>query len=239
MAQRARAEWVEGEPAKAAATAEQAIGLLRERKSEHLSLALNVLGLILANTDPQRARQLLEEAYELAEDSGQRGTAVEALHNRGELEREQGNFASAQALMERALYEAREADLVTAPVLHGLGDLALDRGDAADAGRLYVEALRESDRTHMSMPTIVAVAGMAAVFAVDGRNLEAGTLWGAAQTLAERIGHRFGAGASSAEVQRYQARLPSPGDPEFARGLEEGRRANPLLVIERALSSID
>jgi predicted ATPase len=239
LAQRARAKWVKGEPANAVASAEEAIALLRESGPEYLPPALNILGIVLAKTDPQRARELSEEAHELAAASGQRGVAVEALHNSGELERDQGNFAAAQALMDRALSEAREADISTAPILHGLGDLALDRGDTADARRLYGEAFRETLRTQASMPGIVAVAGMAAVFATDGRKLEAGTFWGAAQTLAERVGHRFGAGASSAEVQRYQARLPPPDDPAFARGVEEGRVCDVSLLMEQALDSID
>jgi hypothetical protein len=195
--------------------------------------------LVLAKTDPQRAGEVLEEAHELAAERGQRGVAIEALHNRGELERDRGSFTAAQGLMERALSEAREADLVTAPMLHGLGDLALDRDDTAEARRRYVEAFHESVRAQMSMPTILAVAGLAAVFAADGQTQTAGRLWGAAQTLAEQLGHSLGAAASSTEVQRYEAWLPLADEPAFASGLEDGRAKDPLLVVEAALGNLN
>jgi tetratricopeptide (TPR) repeat protein len=195
------------------------------------------LGLVFADSEPDRARDVLEEALEIAEATGDRAAAVEALHNRGELERDHGNLEVARVLMERALSEASTIDFPRAPILHGLGDLALDRGDVTEARLNYVDAFREGVNAHLALPTALAVAGLAAVYSLEDRPMEAGLLWGAVQAMTERLGHSFGVTASAAERTRYEHLLPPPDDPDFARSVEEGRVGDPLPIVETVLGS--
>jgi len=183
---------------------EQAIEIFRELDdADRLRGSLTRLGSILnALGRDEDAELALREALEVAASLGREDIAP-TLHTLGELERDRGNLAKAQQLLERALAAAKEAGTEDAFIRHGLGDLALEEGKPSVARARYLEALEIERAKDNFSSTVHCVAGLAAVAAVEGRYDEAAGLWAATERYCELRGAELG----PFERERYLARL--------------------------------
>jgi predicted ATPase/class 3 adenylate cyclase len=184
--------------------------------------------------DPARARSLIEEGRAL-----HRGSAVDeaqALYVLADVAFAEGRGEEALALHARSseLSAQMGFDWWRVGSLNHYVEYALRLGrldDAARAGREQIQVAHSlNDRQH----TIYALAQLAWLATERGEPVRAGRLWGAVQAEAERAP----VGQWEAE-QEETAKLVVRDDPEFARGVAEGRRLTLDQGVEEALAQPD
>jgi predicted ATPase/DNA-binding XRE family transcriptional regulator len=184
--------WAQGDHARAAERAEQALALWRTLGDRAGSArALNLLGLIaIDQEDWDRAAQALGESLALRRDlQDQWGTAT-SLHNLGTVARGRGDHARATALYAEslALRVALADEAGMAISYRDQAALALAQGEESRAQSLY----RQSMPLASALGDLVGVAqsleGLAAIAARQARPEPATRLLSAAAALREQVG---------------------------------------------------
>jgi predicted ATPase len=194
--------------------------------------ALRNLGTACAAAgDVEQGRALLTESVALFERSGESVELAYALNNLGVFERQSGNDVRAVELFSRAFNIARSfASPGQALSLGNLSDLALERGDLTEARKLLYSALAvlvtDLGIVRSVRLTALCLSSVAELAARDGNVALAGRLWGAIQSLEERLGAQI----EEEERLRYEQVLANLGGPDYKSGLAAGR----MLTLEQA-----
>jgi predicted ATPase len=168
--------------------------------------------------DLETALAMTKARLRRAKAEGNRFSEGHALHTFGEVLRDSGRYDDAERALVETLALVRtlsgSSDDVL-PIVHSLGDLELDRGNLAAALGYYRECLAEGPRGYPHRIHAFALAGTASVFADQGRDKEAATLWGAASAAEEAFGFRM----LGRERRRYESRLSRlEGTPAWSSG---------------------
>jgi DNA-binding transcriptional LysR family regulator/predicted ATPase len=148
--------------------------------------ALHGLGHLAAGQGATaEAKALFEESMELFLELGEHAPAGGRMTFLAFYAAREGDLEGARSLLDRATEQYRLAgDLAgVGGCLHSLGDVALREGDPAAALDRYREALPILVSTATTFDVGYDLAGLAAVFALEGRPLEAARLW----AVVERI----------------------------------------------------
>ena len=156
--------------------------------------------------DLETALRMTEARLERVKGRGNRYSEGAALQSVGEILRDLERYDEAERTLIETLTLARTlrispGDLIR--IVLGLGDLELDRGNLTAALGHYRECLAERSREHPDPVHVPALAGIASVFADQGRDEEAATLRGAPGAAEEASGLRM----LGRERRRYESRL--------------------------------
>ena len=184
-----------GEPDRAEAHGEEALGLAREAADPlRIAMALALLGgLAHDRGDLALARRQYEEAIGHAREAGQTHFIAMMAQNLAGVATDQGDHARAAALLDEALTLWRgRGDLWAVGVaLLNLGKAARILGDLPRAAATYREALalfaEHGDRARIAS----CVEGVAHQAAVGGEPERAARLFGAAEAMYEAAGFQF------------------------------------------------
>jgi predicted ATPase/DNA-binding SARP family transcriptional activator len=216
------------DPTQAQRYGEEALALYRAaRDDEGTADVLRWLGHArVLSGDFDGARTLHLEALSLGEQLGDPVGLARALGSVAEDELDMGNPTRADELLQRSLELARtaQADLLVTDSLHVLGDVALICGNSAAATPYYVESLRSSTDT---IGKLYALAGLAAVAALEHNSERAGRLWGVVEAHEERLGEQL----VPANRGRYQAVLQQLAGPAFTTAVISGHE----LTLDQAV----
>jgi len=190
-----------------------------------------------------RAVPRFEEAASLArtlEDPRQAAALTgSALTNLGDAVRFQGRLQEAAAHCGEALRLLREIgyDIGVVHVLVDLGLVARDAGDWSEAADRFREGLRFATPTGEPRYIVVALEGMATVFAATARAAAAAHLFGAAERLREATGVTQDFPADRAANERARAAVRAAlGNPAFAAAWAAGRALSPEHAVAEALA---
>ncbi|MGH8896269.1 MAG: BTAD domain-containing putative transcriptional regulator [Egibacteraceae bacterium] len=157
---------------------------------EYEAMALEALGAVAAAEGSLAdARSAYEEALSLYRTLPQ--LFVVGPHAAlGELALVEGDYTTAQTLMEKGLARAQEIDeaFLQAWTNNRLGRLAAARGDADAARSAYEEALGVGQRAGMPWHVAATLEGLAALDGVAGQPDHAARLLGAAEAIRAGIG---------------------------------------------------
>lgn len=161
---------------------------IRRRLGDDAGVSVSIGNLALVARDRgdlDDAEAMLREAIATRERLGDRQRVAVVRHNLALVFFDRGELDVASAELEAAIAIARELGH-RSEVANAMSDLGFVRaaaGDAAQAGRLQLDALALADR--IGSPGIAAqsIDGIAGLVAVEGRPLDAATLWAAAETI--------------------------------------------------------
>src|SRR5262249_30857306 len=170
-----------------------------------------------------------EEALELSSDN----LFITALLEQGfaELEINVGDLSRARTLAERSVQTLRELGefrSLVAPLL-SLARIDLREGSLDDADLLFAECLELSRRYDWETAAWMSIAGIASVAAGRGDLEQAGRLWGALCGIE-------GPGMSYYPEWDEFDDLSGNSEPDFLRGVEEGRSFSLEAAVAYALS---
>jgi tetratricopeptide (TPR) repeat protein len=149
-------------------------------------VSLGNLGLVLRDRgDLDGAEVMLREAIATRESLGDRQRVAVVRHNLALVLFDRGDLGAAHAELEAALATARELGdrLETANALSDLGFVEAGLGQTERAGTLQHEAMVLAARIGAKGIVAQAIDGFAALLAIDGRVIEAATLWAASETI--------------------------------------------------------
>jgi predicted ATPase/DNA-binding CsgD family transcriptional regulator len=181
-----------GNPAAGRDMLEDGISAARQtRQPVSLSLGLGFLSRIEQDArNLERARQLAEEAVEVASGCGFTRGVCSSLVYLGDVLHEQGDFARADTVLHKArLVANRAGDRAFASYASsGLSRLALDRGDLQSARQELIAALGDARQPGERRAVVHAVEYAAAVAAAMHHPAEALTLASAAAAAREMGG---------------------------------------------------
>jgi predicted ATPase/class 3 adenylate cyclase len=206
-----------------------------EKEADHLLLRIALA--VRHGGDLERAASLASESLERAQLRGNQLDETMALNNLAMV-------AFAQGDREQGVRLAHEAASVAADIgftwwrgvtLFATAEWLIAAGDA-DAAK---PELRDGLAALASVPDLVnvpmALAACAAIAAVDGDPVRAGTLWGAAEAVGEREPR-----PTTAEALREYAPYVEPArGADFDRGRARGRALSLEDAVQHALSGLD
>jgi DNA-binding transcriptional LysR family regulator/predicted ATPase len=158
----------------------------RENDRTTTAWALHGLGHLAAEQgSPDEARALFEESMELFLELGEHAPAGGRMTFLAFYAAREGDLELARSLLERATEQYRLAgDLAgVGGCMHSLGDVELRAGDARAALDWYREALPLLVSTSTTFDVGYDLAGLAAVFALEGRPVEGARLWAVVERL--------------------------------------------------------
>ncbi len=145
-----------------------------------LGLSLSGLGEVLfLQGEVERSFQLMEEALELIQSSGQHWLQAEALWRIADMLRRRGELARAVARFEQCYDLAQVSGAVEwqLSALNSLGFLALRRGDQRQAAGHFSELLRMTGGQRYEHILVHAFLGVMRLALASGQVRLAGTLW--------------------------------------------------------------
>jgi non-specific serine/threonine protein kinase len=147
---------------------------------------------------------LLDEAEALSRSAGDDRSLYHTLYWQGEVARAAGQYVRAVRLLEECLNLTRPHGnpWLVGTTLFSLGHVALMQGDPMRATRLFVESLELRRPNGDLMGTAQCVEGLAWVATAAGRFEAAAQVFGAAESLRERIGASVEVGWTS-DHQRF------------------------------------
>jgi len=212
-------------------------GELRDPQSEAWSL--NCLGRAAADQgDLAAARESLSESLSMSREIGDRGLECWSLADLGRVARLGDASDEAAGLYEEALALARELGERgdEALILMGLGLVALEQGDGARAGSLLDESLRMAVELGDPHEVAKGLEAFGALAAAADDPARAARLFGAAESLRERIPSPLspsGRDERDAHVSRARDAL---GDEAFSREWASGREMSQEDAVEVALA---
>jgi predicted ATPase/class 3 adenylate cyclase len=216
---------------------EESEPLLRQAGDlERATFALGRVGdCLYAMGDIESARPLITEAVARARRLGQPLNVGRLLSSLGELHRAEGDYTGARRLEEQALqilteggHRGSSAEVV---VRCNLGHAMLRSGDATAAAPMLADALNMSYRLGSSSDMSLALIGLAGVAAVREEPLRAAGVFGAAESLIERLGAHLWP-ADRLDYEHYLAVATSQVDPA---AFENARRAGRIMSLEDAI----
>lgn len=175
----------------------------------------------------------------MARKQGFRSGEVWALHDLGEIARDQGEYARAAALYQEALAIARDVGAPSWPasMLNRLGEVAQTQGDYARAGALHRESLQIFRDLGQKRDSALCLEGLAWVAEAQGYAKRSAVIYGAVAALREATGaqepprHRANYASS---VERARERL---SETAFAAAWAEGHAMPLAQAIEYALNA--
>ncbi|MCW3095411.1 MAG: transcriptional regulator, LuxR family [Chthonomonadaceae bacterium] len=185
------------------------------------------------------ARSFLEESLSIRRRviGVHRGTAI-VLHLLGKVAYEEGDYADARSLLEESLSMRREvADLPRfAESLMSLGKVAYESGDFVSARSLGEESLSISRALRLQDGIAMLLDLFAELALVEGDVFIAARLWGAAESLREKLGGSLWHGAQRRHDASVAASRAALGDDHrFDAAWQEGRIMTTEQAIEYAL----
>ena len=185
-----------GDYGRAAALAEEALGLCRQESDAWgQALALCSLGFVAYfQADYDGSRRLLEESLALARQSGDRPTMGRALNNLGLLELAQGELEPARGLFEDSLAVWRELGSggATALALMFLGRIAHELGDQPRAAGLLDDSAAMARRTGYPRALGPALYLLGRVMRAQGADQRATELYRESLAIRREQGDRRG-----------------------------------------------
>jgi predicted ATPase len=212
---------------------EQALAVYRARGDRGGEAWVLVLQTVAADArgDLPRARAALDDALAVRHEVPE-ALQGRMLHLLGEVARDLGQTARAEALLGDALatvrFQGNEAH--GSEILHGLGDLALAEHHEDDAASRYGEALRIAARLGHGFTAAYCLAGIASVAGKRGDAAAAGRLWGGA----ERVQELFGVRLLPHDRSRYERYLEGVcEDRSFAAAAAESAKGSSLEEVVR------
>lgn len=179
------------------------------------------------------ARLAHQESLELARLANERGAIAQAMERLADLSRLEGNYKQAEWEYRESLRILRDLNYRSevAGVLHNLGYIELNASDLHNARVLLAESLaiqREVGNKQGMVECLFAFAGLSGL---EGKTELAARLFGAAESILERIGAPLPP-ADQAEIERYrQLVLDALGAGAFEKALLVGRQ----LQLEQAI----
>jgi predicted ATPase/DNA-binding SARP family transcriptional activator len=225
---------IEGDYDSARAHLEASLPVLREAK-DGAELADAIAGLAeiarIGGHAPD-ARRLYKEAIELATRSGAQRIWPTAVFGLAHVEFDERNYARARELLLQLDIER----FVWA--LDALGDLAMAEGDFEGAAGYYRRCIARAAEETAPRAIVYGLAGLAGAASLEGDKKEAGTFWGAVETLSATLG----SGLLPHDEPRLRTHLEdSWNDPSFAAGRAEGRSLSldeaVAFALERRVTS--
>ncbi len=227
----------EGQFERSAAILEESLALYRAAgDSARIADLLNTLGnATWALGDRKRTENLRREALRLCWELRDPRGVARTLHYIGEEARDSGDFDGARRAFNESMdvMSALGDKSFVVASLHGLGDLELDAGNAEAARDRYREGLSLSSDVEIPRFVMYSIAGLAAAAAASGDLVRAGRLWGATESLEERLGLRI----LSFERERYERALDRYAtDKAFAEAVAGGRELTQADALAEALS---
>ena len=167
----------------------------------------------LALGDVETARDQITESIALASSLGDRYATALAINNLGEAARMQGEYREAATCYAESLRRFQDlGDRSETPrLLHNLGYVALWEDDPERAGQLFGDSIERFRAQRSERGVAEALAGLAAVAAVQGRWQHAARLWGQAEALREAAGAAPWP-ADQLELRRYVALARAAAD---------------------------
>ncbi|MDQ4126384.1 MAG: LuxR C-terminal-related transcriptional regulator [Actinomycetota bacterium] len=233
----------QGDSLAATALLEESLGLFRELGDERgVGYALCSAGLAAVTSQELSGRgtTLLAEATELFLEVGDKWGAASSLGFSATGWFNQGDYGRAKQLAEQGLALFRETGdrQGTSVSLCTLVGVALAERDQARTRTLSEEGLKLSfevgDRTNVAY----CLGALGSVAASEGRVTRAARLWGAAETLVERIEATVYAYTADRSLYRSQvtAARTQVDEAEWEAAWSEGRAMTPEEATEYALS---
>ena len=201
--------------------------------------ALAWLGHVVQD-EPALARQLNEDALEIARRLDDRLLAARVLNNLGELVRRDGDDATAGRYYEESLVLAREQghQWRVAALTHNLGQIDLRAGNAPAAALRFAESLGIFRSLGDQRVIAHCLAGLAGVAAVAGQPHRAARLWGAAETMLEGLGAHLDPADRVVGEQAAARARDDLGPALFDDFAAEGRAMSLAQVFDYALGGL-
>ena len=186
------------------------------------------------SADRDQARSLLDEGLSLHRGRFKKGEA-QILTLLGDLAFEEGRHEEALRLLERSRELCRETGFRwwLNNVLQSIAEFTLELGRPDDALAPACEALSLGQAIGDRQGVVFSLALLARQATETENRERAGRLWGAIEAEEARAGH---VGVWEGMRAEYERRVSSPGDADFERGRDEGRKLSLDEAIEHALS---
>lgn len=201
-----------------------------------LGVVLGDLGLIAyLQKDHAAAHKYLEESLAKSRAAGSIPGIESSLNRLGDLARCEGDYDAAERLYSDclALYRGMGDQDEIPSLLHNLGWVAQHRGDYAQALALFREGLAIQQENDNRGGIAECLAGIAGVFAAQGRALQGARLFAAAETQRQAAG-AFIWPANQIEYERHVTRLREALDAgALASAWTEGQG----MTMERAIAA--
>jgi predicted ATPase/DNA-binding SARP family transcriptional activator len=170
---------------------QEALALAREIGDEDLEYrALTNLGVIATNRgEHQQAKVLYEDGLRLVREMGNKRELAVSLDNLGITAWQLGDFSKAKTLFEESLGIGRELQSHhdVAVTLSNLGAVALDQEDEELAYRCYQESFELRLKLNDKWGIAFSFENLASYAVVQGEFEKAACLWGAAESLREKM----------------------------------------------------
>ena len=170
---------------------------------------------------------------------GDRGRAAIVDHNLGLWALDRGDWSRARAYLEEGLRGARGfgSDQLTGNSLTDLGVLAFYEGRVEDAVHLFAEGLESARRTGWSINIAYCLQGIGSAAAERGDDETAARLFGATESVEERVGEKIQAYAGRVFDQRTAPVRERLAEPAIAAAWAAGREMSEAHAVSFALAT--
>jgi len=228
----------QGEYEQARAFAEKGLVLAREYSNRHVPFLLFNLGVVAHQHDRnvERGKALYEESIALSRELGEIEPLVWNFGQLGHIARDNGEYERAATLYEESLAFARQhgEKYAIANVLRNMGVLSLHTRDYARAAAFFSEGLSLSRRANWV--TEECLIGIAEIACIRSQHERAARLFGAGDTLRERLGIRRLPRMQTRYDEVVGATRDALTHKAFAAAWAEGRAMTLEQAIEYALA---
>ncbi len=228
--------YAQGDLATARPRLEQSVAVYRETDDRRgLAYALGFLPVVLAyQGDFAPADAAAEESVRLFREVGDRWGLAIALTDRGVVAEARADYDLANGFFEESAAILRELGdrwALSLPLRH-LGIVASRQGDYVRAEALYKDSLVQCRQVGEKWLISLCLEELAGVAGAQGVYARAARLWGAEETLRERLGASVRALYRADYEHGVQAAKRELGEKAFAAAWAEGR----AMTLEEAVS---
>ncbi len=214
---------------------EEVLGMFNELGEQwSAALALANLGIIALYTgDYAQAQQSLKESLALRRELGDTQGVAQSLNNLGTVSRCLGDYDAAYSLHEESLAIFRELGdkWSMALCLANLGFVELNKREYEEATALLKDGLETFRELGVKQGIATCLNGLAGVAAQSGDTKRAALLFGAAESLLERIGVSSPLPERVERDRNVATSRAALGEQAFSTAFEEGK----LMGLERAI----
>lgn len=178
----------------------------------------------------------LEESLTLFKELGEKNGMASSLKTLGWVALIRGDIGTAQGLVEQCLglYQEIGFRLPTIEAIALLGQIRAHKGDFVAARAYHMESLASAKALNFYYLCTYGLEGLADIMAIQGEVAWAARLWGAAESLHERIGNHL----QPVERADYELAVAAArtrlGEQAFAIAWAEGR----TMTIEQVLAEL-
>jgi len=228
----------EGREDEARPALEEALAIFRALNQRFFTAVclMHLANVLVVQRQPERARRLLAETAAIARSIGDRWLLPSAISNQGEIARFQGDYSRAGEFYDEsgAMFHEINARGDLARTIHNQAYVALRRGDARLADNLFRQSLDLYRQLGIQRGIAECLAGLADIFAAQGRLMPAARLLGFAQAFIASLGMDWWP-ADRREVEQARASLQKAlGDELFTVQEAAGRSEK----LEEVLGSL-